>query len=261
MPLSPEQEATVTKLLNAGTLADDAAFKEPLAIMEPELKAALGADHPMANDTLLLHRFLLARKLQLQPTVEMIEEHIKWREVTLPVQLTPAIMAELRKGKAEAYGTDREGRPLVIVHSGRFDPKTRDLEASVLGLLYLIESAIASLPPGVTQFAVLYDRTDFSLRKNWDYELLKQVFTQLSANYPERLGGAYVYPAGKLFTWLWSLVKHFVDPRSRAKVRALNTTAELLEVISPEFVPVGAGGTSTHEFDSSQFDKLAAGVD
>ena len=144
------------------------------------------------------------------------------------------------------------GRPLVIIHSGRFDPKTRDLQGSVNAVIYLFEAALKELPPGQTQFAVLYDRKDFSFRENWDFELLKTVFTMLSANYPERLGAAYVYPAGPPLSWLWGLVKTFLDPRTRAKVRMLGSSVELLSCIPAQFLPVSCGGNSTHQFDPAQ---------
>ena len=40
-------------------------------------------------------------------------------------------------------------------------------------VFYEIERVIAQLPPGQAQFAVFYDRTGFSIKKNWDYTLLK----------------------------------------------------------------------------------------
>jgi len=182
----------------------------------------------------------------------MIQQHTAWREATLPVALEGAVLAEASKGKAELYGTDCGGRPLVIIHSGSFDPKTRDLQGSVDACFYLFENALKALPPGHSQFAVLYDRANFSFAKNWDYEVLKAVFTQLSANYPERLGAAYVYPAGPPLSWLWGLVKMFLDPRTRAKVHMIGSKEELLTCIPAEFVPVASGGTSTHVFDPAQ---------
>lgn len=252
MPLTSEQERTVLTLLSKGASIGDSGLQVALGIMEEEVIAALGPTHFMANDSASLRRFLVARKLKLEPTVAMIQQHTAWCESTLPVALEGAVLVEACKGKAEVHGTDCAGRPLVIIHSGKFDPKTRDLQASIHACFYLFENALKSLPPGQTQFAVLYDRSNFSFAKNWDFDVLKAVFTQLSANYPECLGAAYVYPAGPPLSWLWGLVKIFLDPRTRAKVRMISSKEELLAAIPTEFVPVAFGGTSTHEFDPAQ---------
>lgn len=173
MPLTAEQEKALKPLLLKGTLATDASLEPFLAAVEPDLLAALGTDHPLAGDSLQLHRFLVARKLKVPATVEMISAHVKWRAENLPIKPEGAVLAELQKGKFYSYGTDAAGRPLVLIHSGKFDPATRDLEASVRSVFYEIERVIAQLPPGQAQFAVFYDRTGFSIKKNWDYTLLK----------------------------------------------------------------------------------------
>lgn len=249
MPLTAEQEKALKPLLLKGTLATDASLEPFLAAVEPDLLAALGTDHPLAGDSLQLRRFLVARKLKVPATVEMISAHVKWRAENLPIEPEGAVLAELQKGKFYSYGTDAAGRPLVLIHSGKFDPATRDLEASVRSVFYEIERVIAQLPPGQAQFAVFYDRTGFSIKKNWDYTLLKAVFTQLSDNYPERLGAGYVYPSGKLLPMLWGLVKHFLDARTRSKVKFINTQEELLKSLPAEYVPTAYGGSSTHAFD------------
>jgi hypothetical protein len=85
------------------------------------------------GDTAMLRRFLMARKLQVEPAVEMLIKHLEWRKANLPVRMTPAIEAELKKGKTFVRGCDLQGRPLMVIKSACFDPKTRDLEATVCG--------------------------------------------------------------------------------------------------------------------------------
>lgn len=236
MPLTSQQETVARALLSSGETCTCEGLQEALTILEGELRAALGPNHFMANDSESLRRFLIARQLKLEPTIHMIQQHTVWRKKTLPIALEGAVLAEERKRKVELRGTDTTGRPLVVIHSGRFDPRTRDLQGSVHLCFYMIELALKALPQGQTQFAVWYDRTGFSFKDNWDFDLLKAVFGQLSANYPERLGAAYVFPAGPPLPWLWGMVKVFLDPRTRAKVRMITETDELLACIPAEFV-------------------------
>ena len=99
MPLTAEQEKALKPLLLKGTLATDASLEPFLAAVEPDLLAALGTDHPLAGDSLQLHRFLVARKLKVPATVEMISAHVKWRAENLPIKPEGAVLAELQKGK------------------------------------------------------------------------------------------------------------------------------------------------------------------
>ena len=92
--------------------------------------------------------------------------------------------------------------------------------------------------------------------KNWDFEFLKAVAGMLSGNFPEKLAGAYLYPASSILAGLWKLVQPFFEPRTRSKVRIITSTAELLSLIPAEYVPVAAGGTSEHIFDPAIFDNL-----
>lgn len=255
--LSKEQEKAVeSAFANGAVSSSDPELKEPLAIMEKAVVEAIGGDHFMARDSEAIQRFLMARKLKLKPTVDMIREHTIWRSTTLPIHPTGPVLVELRKGKMELHGKSCKGLPLVIISSRLFDPKVRDLQASVQAAVYIFERALETMPDA-KQFAVLYDRNGFSFMRNWDFDLLREVVKTLSANYPERLSDMYIYPAGGLVTLAIKMLGPFLDPRTRAKVHALNTTEQLLRHVPEQFVPVASGGTSTHVFDPAQFDGAA----
>lgn len=62
--------------------------------------------------------------------------------------------------------------------------------------------------------------------------------------YPETLGVCYVVNAPRTVVALWSIVKGFLDERTRSKVRILraNSTQVLLENIPAENLPSFLGG-------------------
>ena len=285
MPLDAATQKTVDKLLSNNASADHPEIKDALAQMEVELKEKLGTSHLLYKDHQQLRRFLVARKLKLDETMEMINNHMEWRARMLPVTLTEEVKAELKKGKMEVYGTDIQGRPLLIVHSGRFDPKERDLDTAIAACVYLIEKTIAenenqtqcsimctrhvhghhtrflfSRSPLTRLLACFFasadDRDGFSFKKNWDFDFLKTIAKTLSDNYPERLAGVYVHPSSSILAWLWSLIKNFFDGRTRAKVKFITSDKELLACVPAEFVAQSQGGTSTHTFDPSIYDVL-----
>ena len=184
MPLSPQRAKEVERMIRQNAPPEE--FAAELEIMERDVRAALGADYPLQLEPAVLHNFLIARQLKLKETLAMMEAHAAWFRATLPVQVTDALIAELKKGKVEVIGRDRDGRPLVLVNSRRFDPRVRDLKTSIDAILYLVEKVLAT-HSAAQKFTIYYDRTDFSFRQNWDFEYLRSIVSLLSNNYPERL--------------------------------------------------------------------------
>ena len=79
---------------------------------------------------------------------EMAVRNMEWRQAKLPIELTPEIKEELRKGKFVPAGKDIEGNPLIVVRSRCFDPKERDLRVAISAAVYTVEEAVAMLPDG-----------------------------------------------------------------------------------------------------------------
>ena len=173
MPLSKARAKVVEGLLSNNGSADDPEIAEDIKLVEREVADELGSAHPIVQDKAALRRFVVARKLCNAEVITMIEEHMKWRAASVPVPITEALVAELKKGKIELFGQDTQGRQVVMIRSGKFDPKERDLDTAVASVVYMIEKALAAQPN--SQFTVFYDRTNFSLRKHWDFEFIKAV--------------------------------------------------------------------------------------
>ena len=163
MPLDAVRQKAVEKFLATDISSDYSEIRADLEVVEKELADELGSKHPMLSDKHTLQRFLVARKLKVPDTLSMIQQNDKWRAENLPVAVTDNLIAELKKGKLECHGIDVHGRPVIMVRSGLFDPKERDLQTAVNSVIYLIESTIA-MHSSKTQFIIFYDRTDFSFR-------------------------------------------------------------------------------------------------
>ena len=59
------------------------------------------------------------------------------------------------------------------------------------------------------------------------------------------MGKMYIINAGYLFSGIWAVVKHWIDPVSRQKISIISGSGkkELLEIIDAENLPVELGGT------------------
>ena len=82
----------IHSILNSGADPSSPELQEALAAAEIELKAELGGRGPGVarldlNDSAMLRRFLVARKLQVPATVAMLEAHAAWLEQTYPIAL------------------------------------------------------------------------------------------------------------------------------------------------------------------------------
>jgi len=128
------------KLLNSGVLASDSRLVAPLDAAEQEIIVALKAKNLDGlldlQDSAMLRRFLVARNLDVEGALTMLEAHAKWRRDTLPISLTSGIVAELKKGKAYHHGLDAVGRPLVVIRSRFFDPKERTLDDALKAVIH-----------------------------------------------------------------------------------------------------------------------------
>ena len=111
MPLDAATQKTVDKLLSNNASADHPEIKDALAQMEVQLKEKLGTSHLLYKDHQQLRRFLVARKLKLDETMEMINNHMEWRARMLPVTLTEEVKAELKRARWRSTArTSRVGR-------------------------------------------------------------------------------------------------------------------------------------------------------
>merc|ERR1719401_601205 len=158
----------------------------------------------------------------------MLDKHVAWRKENLPVELTPAILEELKKGKFYILpgAKDVNGHPVVVVRSGLFDPKERDLDTCIKAFLYILEKSLSDVGES-GKFSIMYDRDGFSVRNNFDFDLLKAWAGVASDNYPERLASVALYPSGAVLAGLWKMVSVFFDPRTRAKIKMVQSEDEL----------------------------------
>ena len=60
-----------------------------------------------------------------------------------------------------------------------------------------------------------------SMANKTTYRLLKLIADMSNNNYPEFLGTMMIVNAPMLFTGVWTLSKHFVDEKTRAKIKII----------------------------------------
>ena len=139
-----------------------------------ELRKLLGESMPInGRDDLTMHRFLVARDWDVAQSQEMMLAHLVWRQEHFPIYRSMWQADKLfANGAIFPHGYDKEGRPVMVIRSGRFCPNERDLEACIkAGIAQTLEMFRRN--GGFSKITIIYDRQDFSMSANLDKPLLK----------------------------------------------------------------------------------------
>ncbi|CUS24336.1 LAQU0S15e02212g1_1 [Lachancea quebecensis] len=177
-------------------------------------------------------RFLRSTKWDQEESIARLTSTIIWRrefgifddEGRFQSTLAEAASAENRSGKILLLGYDRSQRPILIIRPGRQNTTTSF--AQIQHLIFMVESAMALMPPGVESITVLIDfqtpaGTPFTRMP--PLSVSRQVLHLLQKHYPECLGRAILIN----IPWYgWNFLKLFhplIDPATRPKIRYEDT--------------------------------------
>lgn len=195
---------------------------------------SLKSQFPHLDDDTIA-RYLIARNNDLGKATELLSKAERWRAMHYPI-LKQDCMNELCKGKVYTRGVDKEGRPLLIVHAARHDPKNRSIEELCKVALWMMEHIIKRLPDDKSKYTILLDRTDAGVF-NQDIEFTKHFAKLFQDQHPERLYRAIVYPSGFVFWSIWNIVKWFMDPVTREKVAPVMYLSGVQEFVDDDNIP------------------------
>lgn len=216
-------------------------------------------------DDIYLLRFLRARKFDLEKTTEMWKNFINWRREKKVDEVRHYEFPELNEAKQYYphawFRTDKLGRPIYIERPGKIqlDKLTKVMNNERLELHFIndYERLMNDIFPAcskakgelVSNTLYIIDLKGVSARmmSSKIYELLKIATKIGQDNYPEILGTMFIVNTPLFFHGAWSLIKGFVDEKTRKKVHILgsNYKKELLQVIDENDLPDFLGGKAT----------------
>ncbi len=221
----------------------------------------MGCTDPPYDDAYLL-RFLRARKFDLKKTKIMWTNYIKCRndeKVDDAYNFEYEALNEVKKCYPHSYfKTDKLGRPVFYERVGQLKytelMKTTTQERFERYFIKEYEELFHDIFPACTKAAgKTVDQTVYimdlkggalKLLSPKIYDFIKSLMKIGSDYYPEILGKMFIINAPILFYGVWSMLKPFVDERTRNKISILGTSyeKELLEVIDAENLPDIYGG-------------------
>lgn len=209
-------------------------------------------------------RFLKARKFDLDKTVQMWTDMLKWRKDNGVDSIIQDFIydeyEEVQRYYPHGYhGVDKGGRPIYIERLGKIEPSKlmgvttidRFLKYHVQGF----EKAFAEKFPACSIVAKKHiDSTTTILDVhglNWmsfgkvAHDLVMRMQKIDGDNYPETLNQMFIVNAGRGFKLLWNTASSFLDPKTTSKIHVLGNKfqSRLLEVIDASQLPDFLGGS------------------
>uniref|UniRef100_A0A7N0VL61 CRAL-TRIO domain-containing protein n=1 Tax=Kalanchoe fedtschenkoi TaxID=63787 RepID=A0A7N0VL61_KALFE len=214
-----------------------------------------------------LLRFLKARNFNLEKTVQMWGEMLKWRKEYGTDTILEDFMFEELEEVLQYYpqgyhGVDKEGRPVYIERLGKAHP-SRITQITTIDryLCYHVQEFEKTLREKFPACSVAAKRQIWSTTTILDVQGLgMKNFTKTAATllaaiskidmeyYPETLHQMFIVNAGPGFKkMLWPAAQKFLDPNTIAKIQVLETksSSKLLEVMDSNQLPDFLGGTCT----------------
>ncbi|XP_021764732.1 phosphatidylinositol/phosphatidylcholine transfer protein SFH13-like [Chenopodium quinoa] len=217
------------------------------------------------DDYYTLLRFLKAREFNIDKTVLMWEEMLRWRKEfgtdTILESFQYEEVEEVIQYYPQGYhGVDKEGRPIYIERLGKAHPsKLMQITTIDRYLKYHVqefERALQEKFPACSIAAkrrIYYTTTILDVQglgiKNFSRTAanLLNAMSKIDSNYyPETLHRMYIVNAGSGFIkMLWPAAQKFLDTRTIAKIQVLDSKSlpKLLEVIDSSQLPDFLGGS------------------
>jgi len=198
------------------------------------------------SDTL---KFLQASKFDNKVTIENLKNHLEFRKSYFPMNVSSKIIEILTKtGFLYVHGRDRFCRPLIICRAQGYISNINKysyedfLGAIVFFMEYLINFLM--IPGQVECWNIINDLNGASiLTLPSDFHRFLKF---LQVNYRCRLNISYVFGMNKIFEYLWSIIKTFLDKNVEKKIVFINNSnkEKILDFILPEQIEERYGGTA-----------------
>ncbi|KAM7253024.1 hypothetical protein ACFE04_025642 [Oxalis oulophora] len=235
-------------------------------------------------------RYLRARNWHVKKATKMLKDTLKWRATYKPEEIRwEEVAHEAETGKI--YSTDyvdKQGRTVLVMRPSRqvlsklfllastrvtsltlnfftvcqLKPigklnNSKSIKGQIRYLVYCMENAIMNLPAEQEQMVWLIDFGGFSL-SNISVKVTQETAHVLQDHYPERLGLAILYNPPKFFEPFWTMVKPFLEQKTRNKVTFVyednqNSKKLMEEVFNMNDLESAFGGNNPSGFEISKY--------
>ena len=208
----------------------------------------------LKEDDYFFYRFLKAMSFDPAMACVSLLAMVRWRREFRPWELpVERLQKEVAAGKAYYHGTDKKGRPLLIIKASQHSASQRDFEDCRMFACFCMELVCHLLKRANSRsYVVLYDAGNFG-RDNVDLSIVKDLVGGMMKNYPEMMGKVYVVNYGWMWSTIYKMASLVLDPRTVAKVSMVSNFKELQSDFDLAQLPREYGGKSSYEYNPEAY--------
>ncbi|KAJ2826955.1 hypothetical protein GGI24_002776 [Coemansia furcata] len=209
--------------------------------------------------------YLRACKGDAQQAAVRLRGTLEWRSTYRPHAITPTSMrTEGATGKMFINGYDGSGRPILYMFPHL--ENTSDAAEHLRYIVFTMEQALRSMPPGVTKLTIVIDASQFSpLARTVPLSTAREFLSVLEKHYPDRLGRALVLSPPAYFVVFYRIVAPFIDPVTKSKIAFVDLKGEkgkgrkdgdwvdIRELVHPDMLQSEAGGDWMYKFSQDAY--------
>lgn len=266
--LAGEQEINghVLKAINEGELQDSNVSVETLNAFRSRLPSEL--NNAVSNSDCI--RFLTARSQKIPAAVDMINKWWIWWNAPL-IQLggqsiKPSNILSFKDYEKQSIVnecfpfsnnvSDREGRPVYWEKTGIISVKMPIVKQrfSLEEMIFLhvrqqevmMRRILEVNKPELSQLIVIFDLKHLVYTPDMFAFKSFHKFVQIEQNYyPERLYRMYIINAPRFFTYMWNIIKGWMDVKTVSKIKIIGKEylPDLIDLLGLENVPSEYGGS------------------
>lgn len=204
-----------------------------------------------------IRRYLTARNWNVKKATKMLKDSLKWRSEYKPEEIRwEEVAHEAETGKIyRSNYIDKHGRTVLVMRPSFENSKST--KGKIRYLVYCMENAVLNLRPGQEQMVWLIDFQGYNL-SHISVNVTRETAHVLQDRYPERLGLAILYNPPKFFEPFWTIVKPFLEPKTRNKVKFvysddLNTKKIMEDLFDMDQLESAFGGNNNTGFDINKY--------
>ncbi|KAJ2331179.1 hypothetical protein GGH92_009307, partial [Coemansia sp. RSA 2673] len=187
-----------------------------------DFRPKLDANAWLTSERILI--YLRSSKGDSGRAVKRLRSTLEWRATYRPHAITPADMLEEgATGKQYVNGFDRGGRPIIYMFPHK--ENTKNPAENLRWVVFNMEQAIRSMPPGATKTTIIVDTSKYSLSQAVPLSTAREFLNILESHYPERLHKAFILSPPSYFVLFYHIVSPFIDPVTKAKIAFVDLAA------------------------------------
>lgn len=224
------------------------------------------AKHPQIvrcrTDSLFLLRFLRRHKFSVLSACEMLEKFLEVIQVAPDFfgNLDPQTMSPLIQERIMVpLGQDQQGRLLITIRFGEFDPKTTTPEQLSQLIATLMETYLDQESVQVNGIVIIVDFFAASMAHFgiWTLPKLKLVMSATDDILAFRVKEIHLVQLPKFAAMVVDFCIAALSPKLQQRIRFHKTLDTLKDDIDPEVLPTIYGGKQSLEEANEKFHKLA----